>query len=113
MVEHIKDDTVPKEVPSFARSLFTETSTIPLLLGNTNGIVATVPVIAPATKSKGGEKKEGKQNRSKKQKREGGPSNKSLQMGLFHTKIGISAGAAHPKKGKLKDEICLDFLLAH
>jgi hypothetical protein len=109
MAEHIKDDTVPKEVPSFARSLFTETSTIPLLLANTNGVVATVPAIAPATESEGGKKKEGKQSRRKKQKREGGPSNKSLQMGLFHTKIGISAGAAHPKKGKLKDEICLDF----
>ncbi len=109
MAEHIEDNTVPKEVPSFVRSLFTETSTIPLLLTNTNGVVATVPAIAPATKSEGGKKKEGKQNRCKKQKREGGPSNKSLQMGLFHTKIGISAGAAHPKKGKLKDKICLDF----
>jgi hypothetical protein len=63
------------------------------------------------TKSEGGKKKESKQNRRKKQKREGGPSDKNLQMGLFHTKIGISAGAAHPEKGKLKDKICLDFCL--
>jgi hypothetical protein len=111
MAEHIKDNRVPKEVPSFARSLFTKTSSIPLLLANTNGVVATVPAIAPATKSKGCKKKEGKQTGRKKQKREGGPSNKSLQMGLFHTKYGISAGAAHPKKGKLKDKICLDFCL--
>ncbi len=109
MAEHIEDDTVPKEVPSFVRSIFTKISSIPLLLANTNGVVATVPAIAPATKSKGGKKKEGKQTGHKKQKREGGPSNKSLQMGLFHTKNGISAGAAHPEIGKLKDKICLDF----
>ncbi len=30
-------------------------------------------------------------------------------MGLFHTKNGISVGAAQPEKGKLKDKICLDF----
>ncbi len=54
MAEHIKDDTVPKEVPSFARSLFTKTSSVLLLLANTNGVVATVPAIAPMTKSKGG-----------------------------------------------------------
>jgi hypothetical protein len=109
MAEHIEDNMFPKEVPSFAISLFTETSSILLLLANTNGVVATVPAIAPVTKSKGGKKKEGEQTGCKKQKREGGPSNKSLQMGLFHTKNGISAGAAHPKKGKLKDKICLDF----
>ncbi len=109
MAEHIEDNMVPKEVPSFTRSLFTKTSSIPLLLANTNGVVATVPAIAPATKSKGGKKKEGEQTGRKKQKREGGPSNKSLQMGLFHTKNGLSAGAAHPEKGNLKDEICLDF----
>jgi hypothetical protein len=109
MAEHIKDNTVPKEVPSFARSLFTKTSSVLLLLPNTNGVVATVPAFAPVTKSKGSKKKEGKQTGCKKQKREGGPSDKSLQMGLFHTKNGISAGAAHPEKGKLKDKICLDF----
>ncbi len=61
MAEPIEDNTVPKEVPSFARSLFTKTSSILLLLANTNGVAATVLAIAPATKSEGGEKKEGEQ----------------------------------------------------
>ncbi len=58
MTELIEDDTVPKEIPSFARSLFTETSSGPRLVANTNGVVTTVPAIAPATTSKSGKKKE-------------------------------------------------------
>jgi hypothetical protein len=38
-------------------------------------------------------------------------SNKSLKMGLFLVKQGTPAVKALPKKGKLKDEICLDFCL--
>ncbi len=66
MAEHIEDDTVPKEVPSLARSLFTETSSVLLLLTNTNGVVATVPAIAPMTKSEGGKNKKSEQTGRKK-----------------------------------------------
>jgi hypothetical protein len=105
MTEHIEDDTVPKEVPSFVRSLFTDSSSGPELIN----VAPIVPAATIMTQSEGGKKKYGKEPSRKKKKREGRPSNKSLGMGLFHTKKGISAGQAHPKKGKLKDDICLDF----
>jgi hypothetical protein len=52
-------------------------------------------------------KKSGKEPRNKKQKQE--TSDKSLKMGLFHTKKGASIATVLPKKGKLKENICLDF----
>jgi hypothetical protein len=107
MTEHIKDNTVPKEVPSFAQSHFTDFLSGPQLLVKTN-VASIVPAATTTTQSEGGKKKDGKEPSRKKKKREGGLSNKSPGMGLFHTKKGISAG-----KGKVERRDLFGFLLAH
>jgi hypothetical protein len=58
MTEHIKDDTVPKEVPSFARNLFTDSLSRPQLLVKTN-VASIIPAATTTTQSKGGKKKDG------------------------------------------------------
>ncbi len=99
MAEHIEDDTVPKEVPSFARSLFTKTSSVPLLLANINGVVATVLAIAPATKSEGGKKKEGKEIGHKKQKRKAVLPIRACRWVSFIPKMASPQVQPTPKKG--------------
>ncbi len=80
MNDHIKDNTVPKETPSFAHSMFFK---------NAGVVVATAALVAinksaktPAVSNEAKGKKSGEEPRNKKQKRE--TSNKSLKMGLFH-----------------------------
>jgi hypothetical protein len=101
MTKHIKDNTVPKEVPAFARTLFVEQPGG----GLTNAPVLEKTAEPPAANGKG--KKDCDEPKKKKQKREA--SDKSLMMGIFHIKQGVNATLALPKKGKLKDSICLDF----
>ncbi len=101
MTKHIVDDTVPKEVPEFAHTLFVE---------QPGGSLTNTPVVektteTPPTNGKG--KKDGNEPKKKKQKCKA--SDKSLKMGIFHIKQGVNATSALPKKGKLKDSICLDF----
>jgi hypothetical protein len=104
MNDHNEGDTVPKEIPSFACTMFVEPA---------SGIVAADPVAvdkstATSSASIGAKgKKSGDEPSKKKQKRE--TSDKSLKMGLFHTKKGASMATALPKKGKLKEDICMDF----
>jgi hypothetical protein len=104
MNNHIKDDTVPKEIPSFAHTMFVEP---------TSGIVAAASVAidkstATSTASIGAKgKKYGNEPSKKKQKRE--TSNKSLKIGLFHMEKGATVATALPEKGKLKGDICMDF----
>ena len=104
--DHIKDDTIPKVIPSFACAMFVEPA---------SGIVATAQVAvdksaATSTASIGAKGKNyGNEPSKKKQKRE--TSNKSLKMGLFHMEKGATVATALPenKKGKLKEDICMDF----
>jgi hypothetical protein len=104
MTNHIEDDTVPKEVPLFARTMFVK---------QTTAAAAAVPaavnesVATPAASNEAKGKKSGKEPSKKKQKCE--TSDKSLKMGLFHMEKGASIAAALPKKGKLKDNTCMDF----
>ena len=104
MNDHIEDDTVQKEIPSFARTMFVE---------NDGVVVTAVPVAinkpteTPAALNKSKGKKSDKEPSKKKQKQE--TSNKSLKMGLFHMEKGASVAAALPEKGKLKENICMDF----
>jgi hypothetical protein len=101
MTEHIKDSTVLKKVPSFARSHFTDSSSGPQLLANTN-VAFIVPAATAATQSKGGKKKDGEEPSRKKKKREGGPSNKSLGMGLFPHQERHLRGHSPPQKREVE-----------
>ncbi len=104
MNNHIVDNTVPKEIPSFAHTMFVEQA---------SGIVAAALVAidkstatsTPSIEAKG--KKSGNEPSKKKQKQE--TSNKSLKMGLFHMEKGTTVATALPEKGKLKEDICMDF----
>jgi hypothetical protein len=117
MVDHIDDNSVPKEVPTFAKSLFVE---------QTSGRFAIAPpAIAPAPKSnptvqpttskEGGKRKTNGDEPAvvvpgnKKPRKEF--SDKSLKMGIFHVKAGTPAAKALPDKKLLTDGagICLDF----
>jgi hypothetical protein len=104
MNDHIKDNTVPKEIPSFAHTMFVEPA---------SGIVAAALVAinksAMTSTASIGEKgkKSGDELNKKKQKRE--TSDKSLKMGLFHMEKGATVATALTKKGKLKEDICMDF----
>ncbi len=116
MIKHVKDNLVPKEIPNFATSLFVEQTAggiITLAATNTNAknqkgatvsgaIVSGTAVSGESNKCKSNGDEPGKKSRKE-------FSDKSLKMGLFHTKKGTPATKALPKKGKLKDEICLDF----
>jgi hypothetical protein len=115
MVNHIDDNSVPKEVPTFAKSLFVEQT-----LGGFAIALPTIvapklnPTVQPATLKEGGKyKMNGKEPAvvagNKKPRKEF--SDKSLKMGIFHVKAGTLAGKALPDKTLLKDSagICLDF----
>jgi hypothetical protein len=101
MTKHIKNNTVPKEVPTFACTFFVEQPGG----GFTNAPAVEKTAKTPVANGKG--KKDGNESKNKKQKRKA--SDKSLKMGIFHIKQGVNATLALPKKGKLKDSICLDF----
>jgi hypothetical protein len=101
MAKHMKDDTVWKEVPAFARTLFVKQPGG----GFTNAQVVEKTAKTLAANGKG--KKDGNEPKKKKQKCEA--SDKSLKLGMFHIKQDINENLALPKKGKLKDSICLDF----
>ncbi len=104
MNNHIEDNVVPMEIPSFGRTIFVKPA---------SGIVAAAPVAinksaATSTASIGAKgKKYGVEPSKKKQKRE--TSNKSIKMGLFHMEKGATVATALPEKGKLKEDICMDF----
>jgi hypothetical protein len=101
MTKHIKDDTVLKEVPAFARTLFVNQPDG----GFTNAQVIEKTTELPVASGKG--KKDG--NEPKKKKQKGKASDKSLKLDIFHIKQGANATSALLEKGKLKDSICLDF----
>jgi hypothetical protein len=104
MNNHIKVDTVPKEIPSFAHTMFVEPA---------SGIVTAAPVAvnksaATSTALIGAKgKKYGDEPSKKKQKRE--TSNKSLKMGQFHMEKSTTVATALPENGKSKEDICMDF----
>jgi hypothetical protein len=115
MVDHIDNNSVPKEVPTFAKSLFVEQT-----LGGFAIAPPTIlapksnPTAQPATLKEGGKRKtNGKEPAvvagNKKPRKEF--SDKSLKMGIFHVKTGTPAAKALPDKTLLKDSagICLDF----
>ncbi len=117
MIKHVKDNLVPKEILKFAKSLFVEQTTggiITLAATNTNaknqkGTAISGAVVSGTAVSGESNKRKSNENEPGKKKSRKEFSDKSLKMGLFHTKKGTPATKALPKKGKLKDEIYLDF----
>jgi hypothetical protein len=111
---------VLKEIPNFAKSLFVEQTAggiITLAETNTNaknqkGAAVSGAVVSGTAVSGESNKRKSNGNEPGKNKSRKEFSDKSLKMGLFHAKKGAPATKALPKKGKLKDEICLD-LCAH
>ena len=111
MQEHIDDNSIPKDVPAFAKSFFIE---------STGGVFVPAPPAAdnatkpttnqPADNNGGGKRKgtgDGEQQEGGKKQRK--TSDKSLKMGLFHMKKGTPASKALPDKSTLKEGVCLDF----
>jgi hypothetical protein len=116
MVDHINKNSVPKEVPTFAKSLFVE---------QTSGGFATAlpaivaprsnPTVQPTTSKEGGKRKTNGDEPAvvvpgnKKPRKEF--SDKSLKMDIFHVKAGTPVAKALPDKTLLADSagICLDF----
>jgi len=112
MQEHIDDNSIPKDVPAFAKSFFA---------GATGGGFTPAPPAAeaakqvanqPAEANDGGKRKgnsEAEQQAATGQKKQRNTSDKSLKMGLFHMKKGTPASKALPEKSTLKERVCLDF----
>jgi hypothetical protein len=86
MNDHIKDDTVPKEIPSFAHSMFFKNAGVVVATAAPVTIDKSAKTPASLNEAKG--KKSGEEPRNKKQKRE--TSNRSLKMGLFHTEKALA-----------------------
>ena len=111
MQEHIDDNSIPKDVPAFAKSFFVE--------ANGGGFVPAPPAVEaakpttnqPADANGGGKRKSNgeAEQQAEGQKKKRNTSDKSLKMGLFHLKKGTPASKALPEKSTLKDGICLDF----
>jgi hypothetical protein len=76
---------------------------------NQEGAVVSGAAVAGAAISGESNKRKSNGNEPGKKKSRKEFSDKSLKMGLFHIKKGTPAVKALPKKGKLKDKICLDF----
>jgi len=107
MIEHVKDNLLSKDIPAFVKSLFIE---------QTAGGIITLAATNTNTKNQEGAAVSGEGNKRKSDSNEPGKkksrkefSEKSLKMGLFHIKKGILAAKALSDKGKLKEEVCLDF----
>ncbi len=109
MIKHVEDNLPPKDIPTFAESLFVEQTT--------GGIITLVATNTDAKNQEGatvsgeGNKRKSDCNEAEKKKLRKEFSDKSLKMGLFHIKKGTPVAKALPDKGKLNDKVCLDFCL--
>ena len=111
MQEHIDDNSIPKDVPAFAKSFFVEATGGGFVPAPPAAEAAKPTANQPADANGGGKRKgngEGEQQ-AEGQKKKRNTSDKSLKMGLFHLKKGTPASKAVPEKSTLKDGICLDF----
>ena len=106
MLEHIDENSIPKNIPAFAKSLFVEAPEV----GITETIKRSANQIS-TTANEGGRRKlpGGDDPGSKKPRKEF--SDRSLKMGLFHIRKGTLPNRAFPDRTKLKDGagICHDF----
>ncbi len=112
MQEHVDDNSIPKEVPAFARSIFVDAAGGGFVHTPTvdkQKIPATIT--QPAKANHNGKRKPNGEERDGKKKPRKEFSDKSLKMGIFHVKTGTPASKALPDKSTLKDgaSICFDF----
>ncbi len=112
MQEHANDNSIPKDVPAFARSFFVEATGGGFTLEPKDNKAKKQSAPQPADGTGGGKRKPNskeQQGGQKKPKKEF--LDKSLKMGLFHMKKGTPASKALPNKSTLKDGagICMDF----
>jgi hypothetical protein len=102
MVNHINNNSVPKEVPTFAKNLFVEQNLGGFAIAPPTIIAPkSNPTAQPATSKEVGKcKTNGKEPEvvagNKKPRKEF--SNKSLKMGIFHVKAGTLVAKALPDK---------------
>jgi hypothetical protein len=111
MQEHVDDNSIPRDVPAFARSFFSKATRGGFTLAPKVNDAKKPSTTQPADGTGGGKRKpNGKEQQGqKKPKKEF--LDKSLKMGLFHVKKGTPASKALPDKSTLKDGagICMDF----
>jgi hypothetical protein len=113
MVDHINNNSIPKEVPTFVKSLFVGQNLGGFVIApSTIKAPKLNPTVQPATSKEGGKRKtNGNELAAGNKKLRKEFSDKSLKMGIFHVKAGTPAAKALPYKTLLKDStgICLDF----
>jgi len=104
MLEHIDENSIPKNIPAFAKSLFVESPEI----GGTETIKQSANQISTAA-NEGGRRKlpGGDDPGSKKHWKEF--LDRSLKMGLFHIRKGTPSNRASPDRTKLKDSVLDSF----
>jgi hypothetical protein len=111
MQEHVDDNSIPKDVPAFAKSFFIEAPGGGFAPKPRTNEAEKPGTTQPADGNGGGKRKaNGKEQQGqKKPKKEF--SDRSLKMGLFHVKKGTPALKAFPNKSTLKNRanICMDF----
>jgi hypothetical protein len=112
MQEHIDDNSIPKDIPAFAKSFFVEATGGGFTLAPKTDLAKKSTATQPNSEAAAGYKRKltgNEQEGRKKQKKEF--SDKSLKMGLFHIKKGTPPAKALPDKSLLKDNIgaCMDF----
>ncbi len=112
MVKHIDNNSVPKEIPAFAKDLFIKQTAKMYCTCDSQCRTKKLPSTQPAALGNAGKHKANVNKPGQKKLRKEF-SDKSLKMGLFHVKKGAPAEKALPDKSKLKDGqgICLDFCL--
>ena len=119
MLEHIDDNSVPKNIPVFAKNMFTDTSNVvPTRIGDqssaktsseTKTTNATKLMEHPTTPGKQKRKSEDDDGRDKKKGRKKG-NNKAFEKGLFFLKDNtLPVSKIVPPKEVLSKGLCLDF----
>ena len=111
MQEHIDDNSIPKDVPAFAKSFFVEATGGGFVPAPTAAEAAKPAANQPTDANGGGKRKANgeAEQQAEGQKKKRNTSDKSLKMGLFHLKKGTPVSKALPEKSTLKDGVCLDF----
>jgi hypothetical protein len=112
MVDHIDDNSLSKEAPTFAKSLFVEQTSGGFMLATRTSKTSKGNANQPAASNEGGKRKSSGEESSGTQKKSRKEFlDKSLKMGIFHVKKDTPAAKAIPDKALLKDGagICLDF----
>ncbi len=112
MQQHVNDNSIPKDVPAFARSSFVEAMGWQFTLEPKGNDAKKQSASRPANGTGGGKRKpNGKEQQGGQKKPKKEFLDKSLKIGLFHVKKGTLASKALPDKSTLKDGtgIYMDF----